>query len=101
VPNEDSDSDVSSYETSEDESLIQVDQDGVHLLEEGTERDRVMQQVGRMTGTQSSSEHQQVMQFISLKGLGVSLVNSDPKEILYLSLYELQLLVFTVSFYAK
>lgn len=91
---------MSSYETSEDEAQIQLDQDGVHLLTEGAERDQFMEQVGRMKGTQSSSEHQQVMQFISLKGLGVSLVNSDPKEILYLSLYELQLLVFTVSHYS-
>lgn len=38
-----------------------------------------------------------MLQFINLKGLGISLVNSDPKEIIYLSLYEVQLLSFTVK----
>lgn len=37
-----------------------------------------------------------LLQFVSLKGVGISLVNSDPKEIIYLSLYDISILMYTV-----
>jgi hypothetical protein len=90
VPNTDSDSELSSYETSDDDIIVVPDQDGLHVEQVGiSEQDRVIRQIGHLHDARHIAEYEKLMQFISLKGIAVSLVDSDPKEILYLSFYEL------------
>ncbi|TNV88198.1 hypothetical protein FGO68_gene7808 [Halteria grandinella] len=64
------------------------------------EYDQRMAQFAQISGDNrgqdiAKQELIETWQLITLGGLGISLVNSDPKEIIYLSLYDLQLLMMT------
>ena len=62
--------------------------------DKGQEYDHRMQQFAQLSdnrqdGGVAKQELIENWQLITLGGLGISLVNSDPKEIIYLSLYDL------------